>query len=61
MHINVGDGVLGRVIDPLGNVLDSLPNIISGEKYPMESIAPSIISRKSVNTPLTTGLKSLIA
>jgi len=57
MHINVGDGVLGRVIDPLGNVLDSLPNIISGEKYPMESIAPSIISRKSVNTPLTTGLK----
>jgi len=57
MHINVSDSVLGRVIDPLGNVLDSLPNIISGEKYPMESIAPSIISRKSVNTPLTTGLK----
>jgi F-type H+-transporting ATPase subunit alpha len=57
MQINVCDGIIGRVIDPLGNALDSLPNIISNENYPMESIAPSIISRKSVNTPLSTGLK----
>jgi F-type H+-transporting ATPase subunit alpha len=57
IQIIVGDNLLGRVVDPLGNALDSLSDILSNTKYPMESIAPSIISRKSVNVPLTTGLK----
>lgn len=60
MQIVVGDNLLGRVVDPLGNVLDSLPNLLNNIKYPMEAVAPSIISRKSVNTPLATGLKLLI-
>lgn len=60
MSVPIGDNLLGRIVDPLGNPLDSLGKIIpSGHRF-MDSIAPSIISRKSVNTPLETGLKLLI-
>lgn len=60
MSVPVGDNLLGRIVDPLGNPLDSLGIIIpTGHRF-MDSIAPSIISRKSVNTPLETGLKLLI-
>jgi len=57
MSVPVGDKLLGRIVDPLGNPLDSLGAIISKGHRFMDSIAPSIISRKSVNTPLETGLK----
>lgn len=60
MSVPTGDNLLGRIVDPLGNPLDSLGIIIpTGHRF-MDSIAPSIISRKSVNTPLETGLKLLI-
>lgn len=57
MRVPVGDALLGRIVDPLGNPLDSLGSIKSDDFRLMDSIAPSIISRKSVNTPLETGLK----
>jgi len=57
MSVPVGDKLLGRIVDPLGNPLDSLGPIISKGNRFMDSMAPSIISRKSVNTPLETGIK----
>jgi F-type H+-transporting ATPase subunit alpha len=57
MSVPTGDALLGRIVDPLGNSLDSLGVIKSKGRRFIESIAPSIISRKSVNTPLETGLK----
>lgn len=57
MRVPVGDTLLGRIVDPLGNPLDSKGIIIPAGYRFMDSIAPSIISRKSVNTPLETGLK----
>jgi len=57
MSIPTGDNLLGRIIDPLGNPLDNNTPINCSNKRFMDSMAPSIISRKSVNTPLETGLK----
>jgi F-type H+-transporting ATPase subunit alpha len=57
MCIPVGESLLGRIIDPLGNVLDGLGELTSTNSRNVEVIAPSIISRTSVNLPLETGLK----
>jgi len=57
MSVPIGDNLLGRIIDPLGNPLDSKGSIIPAGYRFMDSMAPSIISRKSVDTPLETGLK----
>ncbi len=57
MSVPTGDNLLGRIVDPLGNPLDSLGIVLSTGNRFMDSMAPSIISRKSVNTPLETGLK----
>jgi F-type H+-transporting ATPase subunit alpha len=57
MGVPVGEGLLGRVVDPLGNPLDGLSNIASKGYAFIEKIAPSIVSRAPVNTPLETGLK----
>ncbi|MEX0721721.1 MAG: F0F1 ATP synthase subunit alpha [Balneolaceae bacterium] len=58
--MNVGDGVLGRVIDPLGNPLDG-KGAITGEtvRVPLERKAPGVIYREPVTEPLQTGLKSI--
>jgi F-type H+-transporting ATPase subunit alpha len=57
MGVPVGESLLGRVVDPLGNPLDQAGPIISRGYSFIEKIAPSIISRAPVNTPLETGLK----
>jgi len=57
MSVPTGDNLLGRIVDPLGNPLDSKGPIVSTGNRFMDSMAPSIISRKSVDTPLETGLK----
>jgi len=57
VSIPTSDDLLGRIIDPLGIPLDGLNNIKFEKKRPIEIIAPSIISRKSVNVPLETGVK----
>jgi F-type H+-transporting ATPase subunit alpha len=57
MSVPVGDSLLGRIVDPLGMPLDSDSLLFAKDSRFMDSMAPSIISRKSVNTPLETGLK----
>ena len=60
--IMVGEGMLGRVIDPLGAPLDG-KGLIGGELYemPLERKAPGVIFRQPVNQPLQTGLKAVDA
>jgi F-type H+-transporting ATPase subunit alpha len=57
MSIPVGDALLGRVVDPLGEPLDDKGLIIAEGRNNLEARAPSIIARSSVNTPLETGIK----
>ncbi len=59
--VPVGEGVLGRVINPLGQPLDGKGPIASSEFAPMEIIAPGIVKRKSVHEPLMTGLTAIDA
>lgn len=61
LQIPVGDGLIGRVVDPLGNPIDGKGPIKSKDKYPVEKIAPGVITRQSVNTPLQTGIKAIDA
>ena len=60
--IRVGEGMLGRVIDPLGEPLDG-KGLIGGDLYemPLERKAPGVIYRQPVNQPLQTGLKAVDA
>jgi F-type H+-transporting ATPase subunit alpha len=59
MSVPVGAGLLGRVVDPLGNPLDGLGPIDTSERRPLEFKAPGVISRQPVKEPLQTGLKSI--
>ena len=55
----IGDGMLGRVVDPLGNPIDGAGPIGGDERTRIEVKAPGIIPRKSVHEPMQTGLKSV--
>jgi len=59
LQVPVGESLLGRVVDPLGNGLDGLGALESSEKSLVEIKAPGIITRKSVHEPLQTGLKAI--
>jgi len=61
VDVPIGDGMLGRVIDPLGNAIDGLGPIDSDLRQRVELKAPGIIPRKSVHEPMQTGLKSVDA
>jgi F-type H+-transporting ATPase subunit alpha len=61
MDVVVGDGLLGRVIDPLGRPLDGKGPVIAGERLPIERAAPQIMDRAPVTVPLQTGLKVIDA
>ena len=61
MDVAVGDGLLGRVIDPLGRALDGKPAVAAGTRLPIERAAPPIIDRAPVSVPLQTGLKVIDA
>ena len=61
VDVPVGKGLLGRVVDPLGNPLDGKGTIESTERRRVEVKAPSIIPRQSVHEPVQTGLKALDA
>jgi len=60
-QIPVGDAFLGRVVNPLGLPIDGKGDIASTETRLVESMAPGIISRKSVCEPLQTGITSIDA
>ncbi|MGY6277179.1 F0F1 ATP synthase subunit alpha [Methylomonas sp. MgM2] len=57
LEIGVGDALLGRVVDPLGNPLDGLPDLELRHFHPLEAPAPPIIERDFVKHPLYTGCK----
>lgn len=57
MDVAVGDGLLGRVIDPLGRPVDGKGEVAASTRRPIERPAPSIMDRAPVTTPLQTGLK----
>ncbi|MCQ2772749.1 MAG: F0F1 ATP synthase subunit alpha [Bacilli bacterium] len=59
VEVPVGDCMLGRVITPLGTPLDNAGPINSTKTRPIERIAPGVMTRKSVNTPLETGIKAI--
>ena len=61
MDVPVGDALLGRVINPLGEPLDDQPPIRTATRLPIERPAPAIMDRAAVDTPLQTGLKVLDA
>ena len=59
--IPVGDGLIGRIIDPTGKPLDGKGDIEYTKTRPVERVAPGIITRKSVHQPLQTGLSAIDA
>ena len=61
VSVPVGQGLLGRVVDPLGNPIDGKGIIRYTDKRPIESPAPSIVDRSPVNQPLQTGITAIDA
>ena len=61
VEVPVGDEMLGRVVNALGQPLDGLGDIKTTKRRPVERIAPGVMYRKSVDTPLQTGIKAIDA
>jgi F-type H+/Na+-transporting ATPase subunit alpha len=61
VDVPVGPGLLGRVVDALGNPIDGKGPIAAAERRRVDVKAPGIIPRKSVNEPMSTGLKAIDA
>jgi F-type H+-transporting ATPase subunit alpha len=59
LEVPVGEALLGRIVDSLGNPLDGKGPIAATEMSPIEKIAPGVIQRQSVDEPVQTGLKSI--
>jgi F-type H+-transporting ATPase subunit alpha len=59
LSVPVGDELLGRVVDPLGNPLDGKGPIVTKQRRPVEIIAPGVAERQPVSEPLQTGLKAI--
>ena len=59
LSVPVGDKFLGRVVNPLGDPIDGLGEIVAEERRALELQAPSVIERKSVHEPLQTGIKAI--
>ncbi|MCU7938524.1 MAG: F0F1 ATP synthase subunit alpha [gamma proteobacterium symbiont of Bathyaustriella thionipta] len=61
LEVPVGDAMMGRVVDSLGNPIDGKGPIDAEQTSPIEKIAPGVIARQSVDQPVQTGLKSVDA
>ncbi len=59
LEVPVGEALLGRVVDALGNPIDGKGPIEATETSPIEKVAPGVIARQSVSQPVQTGLKSI--
>src|SRR3989339_2102921 len=59
LSVPVGPGIVGRVVNPLGEPVDGAGPIKADGSNPVERIAPRVITRQSVNTPLQTGIKAI--
>jgi len=61
LEVPVGEALVGRVVSPLGEPLDGKGKIASDKSYPVEKIAPGVITRQSVKEPVQTGIKAIDA
>ena len=61
VEVPVGDALLGRVVNALGQPIDGLGEIKTSKTRPVERIAPGVMTRESVNTPLQTGITAIDA
>ncbi len=59
LSVPVGEGMIGRVVNALGEPLDGKGPIVSTKQYPVEKVAPGVITRKSVGVPLQTGIRAI--
>src|SRR5437870_3723774 len=59
ISVPVGDALIGRVVNPLGQPLDNKGPINTDKTRPVERVAPGVITRQGVNTPVQTGLKAI--
>jgi flagellum-specific ATP synthase len=61
LRVEVGEGLLGRVLDGLGNPMDELGPILSGQFYPLEAPPPNPLIRHRITAPLAVGVKAIDA
>lgn len=59
LSVPVGEGVMGRVLDPLGNPLDGKGPVVTSERRDVETVAPGVAQRKPVHEPMQTGIKAI--
>jgi len=59
LEVNATEGLLGRVINPIGEPLDGKSKVKKGKGMPFEKIAPGVVEREPVNTPIKTGIKAI--
>lgn len=59
LEVPVGEGLLGRVVDALGNPIDGKGPITAAHQSPIERVAPGVVARKSVSQPVQTGYKAV--
>jgi len=59
VEVPVGEALIGRVVDPLGRPLDGKGDIKTDKTRPVERVAPNVVLRKSVDTPVQTGIKAI--
>lgn len=59
LEVPVGENLIGRVVDSLGEPLDGKGKIIAKRYYPVEKIAPGVVFRQSVDSPVQTGIKAI--
>lgn len=61
LSVPVSNDLLGRVINPLGEPVDGKGSVKTGKRYPLERLAPGVVYRQGVDTPLQTGIKAIDA
>ena len=61
LSVPVGEAVIGRVLDPLGNPLDGKGPVVTEHRRPVETLAPGVADRQPVREPLQTGIKAIDA
>ncbi len=61
LEVPVGEGLLGRIVDALGNPVDGQGPIKATDHFPTERVASGVMSRKSVHEPMATGIKAIDA
>ena len=61
MEVPVGENMIGRVVNPLGQPVDGMGPIETTNTRPVEAMAPGVMQRKSVSEPMQTGLKAIDA